>query len=185
MGHAITSHPVHTVAHEVHRLAVDVGTSFQDFRERYERAVPRFDEDRFAALARENATWATVIRATHENAPHGFIIYWSFDSSPLMELAGDRGRCVEYLMGNHVIAQRMFHHDPGVLLYAPLRTAIHTTPEGRIWFTVDQPSTRFASFGDPAIGQVGIDLDRELAGLLAYLDAPVPDALVSGAVTRS
>jgi hypothetical protein len=63
------------------------------------------------------------------------------------------------------------------MLYAPLRTLIHEDADGTTWFSVDQPSTRFNSFGDPAITEVGIELDRKLAALIEHLGAPVPPAL--------
>jgi uncharacterized protein (DUF302 family) len=94
-----------------------------------------------------------------------------------MRLAGDSPRCSSYLMGNHTIAERMYRHDPGIMLYAPLRTAIHEDANGTTWFSVDQPSTRFRSFADPAITAVGLELDHKLAALLGSLDAPVPPAL--------
>ena len=40
-----------------------------------------------------------------------------------------------------------------------LRTAIHQDADGAAWFSVDQPSTRIGSFGDPAITDVGLELD--------------------------
>ncbi|MCW2878951.1 MAG: hypothetical protein JWQ95_3051 [Sphaerisporangium sp.] len=170
---------IQSVPHEVNRLAIAVGEPFDAFRDRYEAAVPEFDAERFARLAKERADWDTVVQATAENAPHRFILYWSQDFGPILRLAGDRWRCVQYLMGNHTIAQRMFHHNPAILLYAPLRTAIYEDAEGETWFTVDQPSTRFSSFGDPDITKVGVVLDQELAALLEYLDVPVPEALTS------
>ncbi|MER5650899.1 DUF302 domain-containing protein [Streptosporangium sp. NPDC002524] len=169
-----------TVTHEVNRLTVGVSAPFREFRERYERAVPAFDTGRFERLVEDGAGWDTVLRATAENAPHDFLVYWSFEAMPLMGLAGDRWLCVEYLMGNHTIAQRMFHHDPAILLYAPLRTAIYEDAQGTTWFAVDQPSTRFSSFADPDITEVGLELDRKLAALLEHLDAPVPAELVRG-----
>ncbi|MFF3444334.1 DUF302 domain-containing protein [Streptosporangium sp. NPDC002721] len=170
---------VHTVTHEVNRLTVAVPAPFREFRERYERAVPPFDAARFERLVEDGAGWDAVLRATAENAPHDFLIYWSFEAMPLMGSAGDRWLCVEYLMGNHTIAQRMFRHDPAVLLYAPLRTAIYEDARGTTRFAVDQPSTRFSSFADPRITEVGLELDRKLAALLEHLDAPVPAELVT------
>jgi hypothetical protein len=175
---------VQAVPHEVNRLTIGVSAPFQEFRERYERAVPPFDVTRFEKLIKDNADWDTVLRATAQNAPHDFIIYWSHDFSPLMRLAGERWPCVEYLMGNHTIAQRMYHRDPAILLYAPLRTMIYENPEGTTCFAVDQPSTRFSSFGDPDITEVGVELDRKLAALLEHLDAPVPAELVRGRVSH-
>lgn len=173
---------VHTVTHEVNRLTVGVSAPFQEFRERYERAVPTIDAGRLERLVKDNAGWGAVLRATAENAPHDFLIYWKFEAMPLMGLAGDRWLCVEYLMGNHTVAQRMFHHDPAVLLYAPLRTVIYEDAEGATCFAVDQPSTRFSSFGDPGITRVGLELDHKLATLLEHLGAPVPAELVRGRV---
>ncbi|WP_433417890.1 DUF302 domain-containing protein [Microtetraspora malaysiensis] len=170
---------IESVPHEVNRLAIAVGEPYDSFRVRYEDAVPEFEAERFGQLVEENAGWDAVVRATAENAPHDFITYWSQDFSPLLRLAGERRRCVEYLMGNHTIAQRMFHHNPAILLYAPLRTAIYEDAQGETWFAVDQPSTRFSSFGDPAITEVGIELDRKLAALLDHLGVPVPDVLTS------
>ena len=108
-----------------------------------------------------------------------FLIYWSSDVTPLVALAGDRGRCVQYLMGNHTIAERMYRHEPAVMLYAPLRTVICTGPDGRTVFAVDQSSTVFASFGIREITEVGIELDRKLAALLNVLGAPVPGVLAA------
>ncbi|WP_345417647.1 DUF302 domain-containing protein [Pseudonocardia xishanensis] len=168
---------VTAVAHEVVRLSIDTGVSFDDFRISYERAVPSFDIDRFSKLGSEQVSWETILAATAENAPHGFIRYWSSDVASLMRLAGDTGSCTTYLMGNHTIAQRMYTHNPAVMLYAPLRTVIHEDGQGICWFSIDQPSTRFASFGNPNITMVGRELDVKLADLLRFLDIPVPPTL--------
>jgi hypothetical protein len=168
---------IETISHQVDRLTIRIDDSFDGFRHRYEQAVPVFQGERFDSLVEKGVDWQTVLEATADNAPHDFILYWAHDFTSLMSLAGDRGRCVEYLMGNHTIAERMYRYNPAILLYAPLRTAIVEDADGVTWFTVDQPSTRFSSFGTPQITAVGIELDRKLAALLAVLDAPVPTAL--------
>ena len=170
-----------THANEVLRLAIAVGTGFDDFRVRYEESVPSLDQARLDALVRDGADWDAVLGAAAENAPHDFIRYWTFDFGALMRLAGDSPRCATYLMGNHTIAERMYRHDPAIGLYAPLGTLIHEDAEGTAWFTVDQPSTRFGSFGDRRITEVGLELDQKLAALLEHLGAPVPSALTGGA----
>jgi hypothetical protein len=168
---------VNTHPHEVHRLAIAVGTRFNDFRNRYEQSVPSLDGERLAAFVRDGADWDAVLRAAPENAPHGFMRYWTLDAGSVFQLAGDSPHCSSYLMGNHTIAERMYRHDGGIMLYAPLRTAIHEDADGTTWFSVDQPSTRFRSFGDPEITYVGLTLDHKLAVLLEHLGAPVPPAL--------
>jgi hypothetical protein len=94
-----------------------------------------------------------------------------------MQLAGNEADCVAYLMGNHTIAERMFKHDPRAMLYAQLRTAIWEDAAGGAWFSFDQPSDQFASFGVEAITQVGVELDRKLAALLEALNVEVPPSL--------
>jgi hypothetical protein len=169
--------PIETTSHQVDRLTIRIDESVDGFRNRYEQAVPVFQSERFDSLVERGVGWQTILDATAENAPHHFIRYWSHDFTSLMSLAGDRGRCVEYLMGNHTIAERMYRYNPAILLYAPLRTAIVEDANGATWFTVDQPSTRFGSFNMPEITKVGIELDHKLAALLEHLGAPVPAAL--------
>jgi hypothetical protein len=169
--------PIETISHQVDRLTIQIDDSFDGFRNRYEQAVPVFQSERFDSLVERDADWQAILQATADNAPHDFILYWSHDFTSLMSLAGDRGRCVEYLMGNHTIAERMYRYNPAILLYAPLRTAVVEGADGATSFAVDQPSTRFGSFNTPEITRVGIELDDKLAALLEYLEAPVPAAL--------
>src|ERR1700741_557624 len=85
---------IETISHLVDRHTIEIDDSFERFRDRYERAVPVFDSERFDSLVERGVDWRTILDATAENAPHDFIIYWSHDFTSLMGLAGDRGRCV-------------------------------------------------------------------------------------------
>ncbi|MEW2499931.1 MULTISPECIES: DUF302 domain-containing protein [unclassified Amycolatopsis] len=164
---------VRRVAHEAVRLEVPVAAPFAQFRARYEEAVPKLPGDELARLVAEGPSWTDVRAAADASAPFGFLRYWETDVGALMSLAAPARPCTEYLMGNHTIAQRMFVHEPGVMLYAPLRTTIHEDADGATWFTVDLPSSRFGSFGNPAVTAVGRELDDKVAALLEHLDAPV------------
>ncbi|MBC2869439.1 DUF302 domain-containing protein [Streptomyces mexicanus] len=168
-------------SHEVVRWSIDTGTSFDDFRARYEAAVPALDLDRMAQLRADRASWDTVLAAAAENAPHGFMRFWSADVGATMRLAGNPGLCATYLMGNHTIAERMYRHDPGVMLYAPLRTTIHQDRQGTTLFSIDQPSTHFSSFDVPDIAAVGEELDHKVVDLLKVLGVIVPPALSAAA----
>lgn len=171
--------------HEVVRWSIDTKTSFADIRTRYEAAVPALNADRLAQLRRERASWDAVLADAEVNAPYGFMRFWSTDVGETMQLAGDSDACVAYLMGNHTIAERMYRHDPAVMLYAPLHTTIHRDREGLTRFSIDQPSTRFASFSFPEVAAVGLELDRKVANLLRVLDIPVPDAFDPTSAQRS
>jgi hypothetical protein len=162
----------------VKRLTIAV-PGVRDFQQRYEEAAPPFPQAEVTALVDRQAPWSEMLELIAGSAPHGFLIYDRNDVHPLMELAGDAAYCVAYLMGNHTIAERMFRHDPRVMLYAPLRTVIWEDASGGAWFTADQPSSHFGSFGIAGVTSVGVELDRKLAALLDALDVAVPEALLS------
>lgn len=169
-----TSHETHSVR----RLNVEV-PGVREFQELYEQAVPANPVELIAALVQRGASWAEVIDAHAEWAPHGFLIYWRNDVHDVMRLGGDENDCIAYLMGNVTIAEQMFRHEPRAMLYAPLRTVVWEDAHERAWFTVEQPSTQFASFGIPAVSAVGVELDRKLAALLEALRVEVPMTLLS------
>jgi hypothetical protein len=163
--------------HQVTRLIFDTAQPYEEFRARYEDAVPELDPKRLVAFTESGASWQEVVADADASAPHGFLIYWRSDLTPVMSLAGDPARCTAYLMGNHTIADQMYRYDPSVMLYAPLRTAIYGDAANRTRLAVDKPSTVFASSASPPISQVGIELDRKLASLLEALDVPAREAL--------
>ena len=72
-------------------------------------------------------------------------------------------------MGNHTIAERMFRHDPSVMLHAPLRTVLYVDPDGDTKLAVDQPSLLFDSYDKPEIASVGRELEELLARLITSL----------------
>jgi hypothetical protein len=159
------------VPRTVHRLVVDVD-DYDKFRARYEEAVPTYDLTRVAGFS----TWDEVV-ADVQNAPYGFYRYGTIDASPVFAAGGHRARSVVYLMGNHTIAETMYRFDPGIMLYAPLRTVIYEDVDGGAHFAVDQPSHQFGSFGNPDIAATGKLLDQKLAALLDGLGVAVPDGL--------
>jgi uncharacterized protein (DUF302 family) len=160
------------------RLNIEV-PGVREFQRLYEQAVPANAFGQIGALVERGASWDEVIDVHADLALHGFLIYWRNDIHGVMQLANNDNDCIAYLMGNVTIAERMFRHDPRAMLYAPLRTVIWADGDGRAWFTVDQPSTQFGSFGIPAITAVGVELDRKLAALLEALRVEVPMALLS------
>ncbi|HEY4398299.1 MAG TPA: DUF302 domain-containing protein [Acidimicrobiia bacterium] len=168
-----------TVRYTANRLTVPVGSTPGEFQARYEQAVPPAPRDQFTALIDRQASWQEMVDLVNAAAPWGFLIYHKGDATPLVRLAGDQATGVQYLMGNHTIMERMYRHEPAVLLYAPLHTVIWGGPEGSAYFTFDKPSDQFASFGNQEVSAVGLELDDKMASLLDHLDVSVPDALLA------
>jgi hypothetical protein len=155
------------------RFTIPLPDPYEVAVRRYEELVPPVDLARFGQLG----TWDAVVELAEINPPHGFMIYWKTDVTAIMAGSPSGWKSTEYLMGNHVIAERMFRHDPGVMLHTPLRTEIYADADGGTQFVIDRPSAHFASYGSPAITEVGTELDNLVAGLLGALGAPVPREL--------
>lgn len=168
-------HHVSTVEHLSRRLSVVIPGTYDEVRSRFERLVPIVDYAAFAAAH----TWNEAVMAAEDSAPHGFMRYYRGDIGAALSGSPSTGRATEYLMGNHVIAERMFRHDPSVMLHAPLRTVIHIDQAGATRLVLDQPSLLFASFGRDEITTVGMYLDDLVARLIDMLGGEVPAALAA------
>lgn len=163
------------VAHQVVRLVVETDEAFQSLRTRFESLVPDIEFEKLSEVI-ATGDLAKVGEYTASRTPNSVANFWTFDPTLMMKLAGSPNELVTYMVGNNVIAETMFRHYPGVMLYAPLRFAIYTAG-GRTFLSIDQPSTRFDSFGDPQIAEVGRLLDTKVAELLRLLELPIPEEL--------
>ena len=163
-----------TETRTVRRLTIDIDASYDDFRARYEEAAPAYD---LAARLSRLPDWEAATEDVEQAAPYGFLRYGTIDASPVFAVAGHKARSVIYLMGNHLIAETKYRHNPGIMLYAPLRLALYEDLDGGAHLSIDQPSDQFGSFGDPEISATGKLLDEKLAALLKGLGVAVPDSL--------
>ena len=158
------------IDHADRRLVVALPRPYDEAREHYETLVPHVDSARFSQMG----SWQATQELAEINAPHGFMIYYRSDITAAMAGSQSFWKATQYLMGNHVIAERMFRHDPSAMLHAPLRTLLYADPDGDTKLAVDQPSLLFASYGDPQIAYVGHELDTLLAQLIILLGGGLP-----------
>ncbi|MFF2144868.1 DUF302 domain-containing protein [Kitasatospora sp. NPDC058190] len=170
----MTAHTT-TVDHPARRLVVALPQPYDAAREQYESLVPEVDQTRFFQLA----SWDAALELAEINAPHGFMRYHRSDIAGLMVGSSSFWKATQYLMGNHTIAERMFRHDPSVMLHAPLRTLLYADPDGDTKLAVDQPSLLFASYHDERISDVGRELDGLLAQLISLLGGAMPPQLAT------
>jgi hypothetical protein len=159
--------------HPSRRLVVALPQTYEEARERYESLVPEVDFARFS----EMTSWQATLELAEINAPHGFMRYYRSDITAAMFGSPSLWKTTQYLMGNHTIAERMFRHDPSVMLHAPLRTVLYVGLDGETKLAVDQPSLLFDSYDKPEIATVGRELDGLLAGLITSLGGDIPPQL--------
>ncbi len=155
--------------HSMTRLDVFTGVGFDDFLTAFEAAAPPYDPVPVQRIVESGGTWDEVRAKVAENAPNELMVYAKIDAIPLLGVAGHDVKAVEYLLGNHVIAETMFRHDPVALLYAPLRVLVYSDPDGNAVFSMDQPSSAFGSLGIAEVTEVGLSLDRKVANLLRVI----------------
>ncbi|WP_109209725.1 MULTISPECIES: hypothetical protein [Microbacterium] len=164
---------------QTRRLSLAIPGDFDDIVDAFERLVPLAPDDAITAHVNARSSWSEVV----SDSPHGFVAYWKSPVDAFMNLAGNDSRCCAYLVGNPVVTERMFRHDPRVMLYAPLRMELTQKRGEPVRFTLDQPSTQFGSFGSEPITKVGTELDRLVADIIRGLGAPIPQSLAPGAGT--
>jgi hypothetical protein len=154
--------------YRVTRLVFDAGQPYETFRGPCEAAVPPADLWPGDCQGR-HVRWQDAAADTNGSGPRGFVLYWRADMTPELTGSGGLRPCTAYLMGQHAIPEQAYLRDPAGMRYAPLRTLIYIDSADRTRLAVDRPSTVYASFADPVITELGIDLDRQLAGLLDAL----------------
>ena len=158
------------------RIDIETGIPFDQFIEALEKAAPPVDRAAVERIKSAGGNWDDVRAAAAENAPNDLMVYAKIDGRGYFGLAGHHTPAVEYLIGNHVIAETMFRHDPKALLYAPLRMLVHGDAHGNAVFTMDQPGPAFGSLGIAEVAGVGADLDRKVANLLEVIGVDVGHA---------
>jgi len=122
------------------RVDIVTGVEFDEFLTAFEAAAPAFDPVPMQRIVESGGTWDEVRTAVARNAPNELMVYAKIDAAPLLGVAGHDVKAVEYLLGNHVIAETMFRHDPKALLYAPLRLLVYGDADGNAVFSMDRPS---------------------------------------------
>jgi uncharacterized protein DUF302 len=162
--------------HTATRVTVSPGLPYEEVVSRYEKTVPPLPAAQLAAAV-QSKPFKDVKALLAKASPVSMFIFYTLNVTPFMTKAGHQAKCKTYLMGNPLIAETMYGHNAGVMLYAPLRTAIFTDDTGAAHLTIDRPSDLFGSFNDAHIAATGHTLDATLVKLLKHLKFPVPAEL--------
>ncbi len=166
----------HREPHAMTRVDIDTGIPFDQFVAALEKAAPPVDRTAVEQIAAAGGGWDDVRAAVAENAPNDLMVYAKIDARNYFGIAGHHTPAVEYLIGNHVIAETMFRHDAKALLYAPLRMLVYGDADGNAVFTMDQPGPAFGSLGSTEVAEVGLALDRKVVNLLRVAGVEVGQA---------
>lgn len=159
------------IDHLTRRLVLPLPQPFDEARMLFEALVPEVDYPRFFQMA----TWQAALELAEINAPYGLMRYYRADLTAVMASSpSSMWKATHYLIGNHTIAERMFRHDPAVMLHAPLRSIIYADRDGDTKFVIEKPTSMFDSYYSPEISSVAAELDALVDQLIALLGAHVP-----------
>src|SRR5262249_18332235 len=87
------------------------------------------------------------------------------EQGPLVSLLGKPKKMVVFLLGNPVLANRMYEANPAIGVYAPLRASIYEDQQGRAHFTYDRPSALLGQFDGAQVRTVAKLLDEKMGAL--------------------
>jgi uncharacterized protein (DUF302 family) len=169
----------HREQHGMTRVDIATGVPFDKFTAELEKAAPPFDRAALLEIVKSGGDWDEVLALAAKNAPNELMVYARIDATELFTVAGHKTQAIEYLIGNHVIAETMFRHDPKAMLYAPLRMLVYSDPDGNAIFTMDQPGPAFGSLGIDDVTKVGEGLDRKVVNLLRVIGVDAEQAFAS------
>jgi hypothetical protein len=166
----------HREQHAMTRVDVSTGVPFAEFIAALETAAPPVDRAAYLEIVNSGGDWDDVRAVAAKNAPNELMVYAKIEATELFTVAGHQTQAIEYLIGNHVIAETMFRHDPKAMLYAPLRMLVYSDSDGNAIFTMDQPGPAFGSLGIDEVSKVGEGLDRKVVNLLRVIGVDAESA---------
>jgi hypothetical protein len=144
------------------RVTLSSAAPFQTVVQRLEAAFPPIEPREIDALVARGDPGA--LRSFLEaSAPDmRFNTFQILDQGGAMSLLGTPIASRAYLVGNALIAQRMFELEPAAGLGAPVRVVVTEGPEGRTHIDYDEPSSTFSQFPTLARSPVPPMLDAKL-----------------------
>jgi uncharacterized protein (DUF302 family) len=151
----------------VEHVRVVSGQSFEKVTGAFEAQLGRFDPAVYQALGAGAEAEQVRARIGAMAGPSGFMLFRTSDHGALLRLTGQKGKAIQYLLGNPLFAVEMTRHDVRAGLYAPLRVLIYETDRGQTCVEYDRPSALLGQFGNANVTEVAAGLDRKLEQLVA------------------
>jgi hypothetical protein len=151
---------------EVDRIDITSTKPYVDALATFEKKVPPADIGTLNRLVGARASTREIEDAVRSMAGElEFMSFAKLEQGPLVSLLGKPKKMVVFLLGNPVLANRMYEANPAVGVYAPLRAAIYEDSQGRAHFTYDRPSALLGQFDDAQVRAVAKMLDEKMDAL--------------------
>ena len=161
---------MHASTFEVERLDCTSSRTFEQMIVTFEQKVPAAELTKLIQLTTTQAPVTEIERTVQAMVGDlGFMHFAKLAQGPLVSLLGKRKKLTVYLLGNPVLANRMFAYHPAIGLYAPLRASIYEDYGGVSHFTYDRPSSLLQQFNLEDVMAVARLLDERMSKLADYV----------------
>lgn len=152
------------------RVDVSLKRSFEQAEALLDENVPPADVPALVRLAESRASASEMEGAVQRmQGDLDFMTFAKIPQGTVTSVLGTSKKITVYLVGNPVIANRMFERNRAVGLYAPLRVALYEDKDGIAHFTYDRPSSLLRSFEDQEVDGIARRLDDKLTKLAERL----------------
>jgi len=154
----------------VERIDVISTRSFSEVVATLEKNVPIADMSVILGMLAKRPSAGEIERVISDMVGElGFVVLAKLDQGPLVSLLGRPKKMSLYLIGNPVLANRMYEQHPAVGLYAPLRASVYEDDRGKCHFTYERPSALLEQFNNEEIRMVARMLDQKMETLAERL----------------
>jgi uncharacterized protein (DUF302 family) len=153
---------------EVRHISLEIKSSFENFTQKFEQSLGRFDPSLLKDLATNPAASEKRLKAAE--GIEGLMLFDVQDHGALLNICGAPRKAKQYVLGNPLIASTMTRHDIRAGLYAPLRVFVYEDTGRTTRVDFDQPSSLFGQFGNAEVTAVGKSLDLKLANAISKAD---------------
>jgi uncharacterized protein (DUF302 family) len=148
----------------IQHTSIATGLNYEALVRAFERELGYLDPAIVQRLVEGKAPWSEAEREIERvGGTHDLMIINRTDLGAVASLSGREKRCLLYLVGNPVIANRIISIDMRGSFYVPFRVALFDDgkPEGAV-ISYDRPSSFLATLGSPQITEIGQYLDRKI-----------------------
>ena len=159
-----------TYRFEVERIDAASTKSFSEVVATLEQQVPIADISVFIQMIASRFNAQEIERAVEGMVGDlGFLVLGKIDHGPLVSLLGKPKKMTVYLLGNPVLANRMYELRPEIGLYAPLRAFVYEDYGGVSHFSYDRPSSLLQQFDNEEVMSVARILDDRMSKLAEHV----------------
>jgi uncharacterized protein (DUF302 family) len=159
--------PVNESRFTVDHLRLTSDKPFAEVTAAFEARLGKFEPEVYNELAEGGDPKVARTRIEAMAGPSGFMLFSKSDHGRLLKIVGQKGKAVQYVVGNPLFAVEMTRHVISAGLYAPLRVLIYETEDGKTCIEYDKPSSLFGQFGDERVSRMAATLDQKLQELAA------------------